>query len=137
MIVTFDSIIENYKQAPAKDTDALQKKLVDHDITYYDDTLILEPGDTDVYVQNYISDFASYEPLYFVIDDSEILIKNKTRFLTFMSPFKPFIIRNKTNKLQELRFKKYFMKMSNIHDITSKKIVDSDILYYCGSYCLK
>ncbi len=134
---TFDHIIKDYKIINANDIADAFQKLTDDTIVSCNDSIILEPGDMQIHTRDYISDFESDEPLYFVVDDREILIKNKTRFLTFMSPLKLFIIRNKTDKPQELHFKKYFMTMSNINNIREKPLGDGNLLYHWGSYKLR
>jgi hypothetical protein len=129
----FDNIIKDYKIGHVEDiVDAFQK-LIDYDIVSCNDELILEPGDTQIYTRDYISDFKSDIPFYYIVNNTEFLIKNKTKLLTFMTPFNPFIIRNKADGPQKLHFKKYLMKISNIHNIQRESFYDNNIVYHYGS----
>lgn len=133
---SFDEYVKNYKFGHCNETEysiALYEFITKkYDIMSYFDHIYLKPGDTVLFMRDFISDIKINEPVYFVVDKIEYLITDKTRIFPFLSALKPIILRNKTNDIQSIRFKRWFVKMNIIDSLRTNVIHEGDHYYFYG-----
>lgn len=133
---TYDELIKNYNIGNIE-TDDIHQVILEfiekkYDILSSNGSLDLNPGDTCLYVRDYISNIQSDTQLYYIIDDKEYVILPSTKILKFLSPLKPIFIRNKTNAIQKIKFKKWIIKLEIINKLTHIPVKEGDDLYYYG-----
>lgn len=135
-MVSFDEFINtfNIKHIETDDKSLALNEFIEkkYDILSYNGSLELKPGDSLLFIRDFVSNIQSYVPIYYVIDDKEYLIMPSTKILKFLSPLKPIFLRNKTNEVQHINFKKWLVKLEIIDKLSHITVRDSGILYYYG-----
>lgn len=134
---TFDEIIGDYDILHIDTT-----KLSDvirfitfhkYDIVSFNDMIILNSGDTLLLTRDYITNIEANDDVSYLIDDIEYEINNKTKLITFMSPFKSIMLRNKSNLKQTITFKRHLISYNIIHKINTNDIIyDGNHIYHNG-----
>lgn len=133
-ITYFNDIIKKYKYIH-KDMNDYSDALLyfinsTYDIMSFNSSLSLEPGDTILMVRDFISDIKSDIDIYYVFNDKQYLIDSSTRLLTFLTPLNPIFLRNLSDKVQVINFKRWLIKLDIVEDMTYQTICDNHLYYY-------
>lgn len=135
-MILFDEVTKIYKFGHIETDDNVSalKEFIDkkYDIMSYYGSLYLNPGDTILFIRDYISDIKSDIPIYYTIDDEEYLILNETRLLKFLSPLKSIYLRNKTDKIQLITFKRWTVKAEILDKLIVLPIKEEGHFYFYG-----
>ena len=95
--------------------------------------LVLNSGDTVIFVRDFISNITPHDKLFFIVDDKEFKITDSTRLFMFLSPLKPILLRNKNDHKIEITFKKWILNIA-IKDLLYNKIIHEGYhVYFNGS----
>lgn len=116
----------NYEEALNK---FIEKK---YDIISFNGSLTLNPGDTILYTRDYISNIRIDVPIYYVVNGIEFPVTDNTRLLPFLTPLNQIILRNKTGMVQNITFKRWFIRKEISDQIIHRPVSDGSHFYCYG-----
>lgn len=134
--ISFDELIQSYKMEHVHTYTmagaigmTLGKK---YDVLSFYGHMVLNPGDTPCIVRDYITDIKSVEPLYYVVDDKEYQVNSSTKMLSFLTPLKQVMFRNKTDRVINISFKRFIIKHELVNKFIRDIVEDNGHCYYYG-----
>lgn len=95
-------------------------------------TLCIVPGDNQIFTRDYISNIIPDNDLYLVVDNIEKKITYSDNILTFLSPLKAIIIRNKSDKIINITFRQFLVKQDIINKLLLCIVYDNNTYYHYG-----
>lgn len=108
-------------------------KLTDYDIVSYNSYIILKHGDTPLIVRDFISNILNYDNVYIVLDNKkECPITQNTKILSFLTPLRSVLLRNKNKTDTVLTFHKNVIKNELSDKLLYTSVEDSGFEYYYG-----
>lgn len=135
-MASFDELTKNYKFGHIETIDypIAYKEFIEknYDIMSFYGILYISPGDTILWTRDFISDIRINEPIYYIIDKVEYPILDNTRLFSFLSSLNSILLRNKTNKVQEITFKRWLIKTEIKDMLITYPVKEGDVSYFYG-----
>lgn len=129
-----------YHDPDGSKNDALHK-LFKHEwdiIAFRDYTIVYKNKDIKITSRDIVTNIkCNNASLFYVLDGNEYPIRDDTRFIVSLSPFRPIYIRIKNNtSYAKITYTILMMQDYMINDLRSLIVNDGDNLY-CGGYIIK